>query len=36
MFNEDKTVAGAQKIMLEILKIVHIICKDNNITYFLV
>lgn len=35
MFNEDKTVAGAQKIMLEILKIVHNICKENNITYFL-
>lgn len=35
MFNEDKTVAGAQKIMLEILKIVHKICTEHNITYFL-
>lgn len=36
MFNPDKPeVAGAQKIMLEILRIVHDICVENNITYWL-
>ncbi len=36
MFNPDKPeVAGAQKIMLDILRIVHDICVANNITYWL-
>lgn len=35
MFNEDKTIAAAQKIMLEILQEIHKICVENNITYWL-
>ena len=35
MFSNDKTVAGAQKIMLEILLAVHKVCEENHITYFL-
>ena len=35
MFNEDKTVAAAQKVMLEILVEIHRICVENNITYWL-
>ncbi|MBO5605071.1 MAG: LicD family protein [Acidaminococcaceae bacterium] len=35
MYSEDKTVAGAQKIMLEILKVVHRICEEHQIRYFL-
>jgi lipopolysaccharide cholinephosphotransferase len=35
MFNEDKTVAAAQKVMLEILVEIHRICEENNITYWL-
>ena len=35
MFNEDKTIAAAQKVMLEILQEIHKICVENNITYWL-
>ena len=36
MFNQEKPeVAAAQKVMLEILKEIHRICVDNNITYWL-
>lgn len=35
MFNEDKTVAAAQKVMLEILLEIHRVCEENNITYWL-
>lgn len=35
MFNEDKTVAAAQKVMLEILLEIHRICMENHITYWL-
>lgn len=36
MFNEENaTVASAQKVMLEILKEVHKICIDNDITYWI-
>lgn len=35
MFNEDKTVAAAQKVMLEILVEIHRICVENDITYWL-
>ena len=35
MFNEDKTVAGAQKIMLDILSEIHRICVENHLTYWL-
>lgn len=35
MFNEDKTVAAAQKVMLEILIEIHRICMENDITYWL-
>lgn len=35
MYSEDKTVAGAQHIMLEILKVVHRICEEHQIRYFL-
>lgn len=35
MFNEDKTVAAAQKVMLELLVEIHRICVENNITYWL-
>ena len=35
MYSEDNAVAGAQKIMLEMLLTVHKICEENNITYFL-
>lgn len=35
MFNEDKTIAAAQKVMLEMLLEVHRICVENNITYWL-
>lgn len=32
MFSEDKNVAAAQKVMLEILVKIHRICVENNIT----
>ena len=35
MFNEDKTIAAAQKVMLEILQEIHKICVENNLTYWL-
>ena len=35
LFNKDKTVAAAQKVMLEILVEIHKICVENNITYWL-
>lgn len=35
MFSENKTVAAAQKIMLEILLEIHRICVENHITYWL-
>ena len=35
MYSEDKNVAGAQKIMLEMLSIAHKICEENHIRYFL-
>ena len=35
MFSEDKNVAAAQKVMLEILVEIHRICVENNITYWL-
>lgn len=35
MFNEDKTVAAAQKVMLEILVEIHRICVENDINYWL-
>ena len=35
MFNEDKTVAGAQKVMLDILSEIHRICVENHLTYWL-
>ncbi|WP_405383034.1 phosphorylcholine transferase LicD [Phascolarctobacterium sp.] len=35
MYSEDKTVAEAQKIMLEILKEIHRICVKHNLTYWL-
>lgn len=35
MFNKNKDVAEAQKIMLEILVEVHRVCVKNNITYWL-
>lgn len=35
LFNEDKTVAAAQKVMLEILLEIHRICEENKITYWL-
>lgn len=35
MYNEDKNVAAAQKVMLEILVEIHRICVENNITYWL-
>lgn len=35
IFSEDKNVAAAQKVMLEILVEVHRICVENNITYWL-
>ena len=35
MFNDDKNIATAQKVMLEILMEIHKICVDNNITYWL-
>lgn len=35
MFNEDINIAKAQKVMLEMLKEVHKICVDNDITYWL-
>ena len=30
MFNEDKTIAAAQKVMLEILQEIHKICVENK------
>ncbi len=36
MFNEDKTVAAAQKVMLEILLEIHRICEKHNIPYTLI
>lgn len=35
MFNEDKNIAAAQKVMLDILIEVHKICVKHNITYWL-
>ena len=35
MYSEDKNVAAAQKVMLEILKEIHKVCVKNNITYWL-
>lgn len=35
MYNEDKNVAAAQKVKLEILVEIHRICVENNITYWL-
>lgn len=35
LFNEDKTIAAAQKVMLEILIEIHRICEENKITYWL-
>ena len=35
MYSENETVAGAQRVMLEILSAVHRICEENRITYFL-
>ncbi len=35
MFNENKTIAAAQKVMLEILQEIHKICVENNLTYWL-
>ncbi len=35
MYSSDKTVAEAQKIMLEILQEVHRICQKHHITYWL-
>ena len=36
MYSEDKNVAGAQKIMLDILLTVHKICAEHQLTYFLI
>ena len=36
MYSNDVNVAGAQKIMLEILQVIHKICVEHDITYFLV
>lgn len=36
MYSNDKNVAGAQKIMLDILLTVHKICTDHHLTYFLI
>ena len=36
MYNSDKTIAEAQKIMLEMLLITHKICEQNHLTYFLI
>lgn len=35
MYSDDPNVAKAQKIMLEILLVVHKICEENDIKYFL-
>ena len=35
IFSEDKNVAAAQKVMLEILVEIHRICVENDITYWL-
>ena len=35
MYNDDPTLAGAQKVMLEILLEVHRVCEKHQITYWL-